>query len=230
MTYEELLSDDRWGSKRNQIIIRDRLQCTLCANERLLTNSFTGALVLKGKNDQGALYGFMGSVTTGITSSKKIFLKNDTSITDVVISQGDIVYIDSEFVNEPFLKILGIRSWLQQDRQAVTKRWENLPFANNYNEFEWKYVPGLHVHHKYYQIGLKPWGYPDEALQTLCWVCHEELHKTCKVDLLDERGKVIKYLTPCHRCYGAGVFPEYRHIIKGLCFHCRGAKYEEMIV
>lgn len=32
----------------------------------------------------------------------------------------------------------------------------------------------LHVHHRYYKAwGTDPWDYPDEALQTLCELCHE---------------------------------------------------------
>jgi hypothetical protein len=31
----------------------------------------------------------------------------------------------------------------------------------------------LVVHHRYYTSGAEPWEYPDEALVTLCWNCHE---------------------------------------------------------
>ena len=31
----------------------------------------------------------------------------------------------------------------------------------------------LHVHHRWYQSNLEPWGYPDQALVTLCETCHE---------------------------------------------------------
>lgn len=31
----------------------------------------------------------------------------------------------------------------------------------------------LHVHHRYYESGKKPWEYSDEALVTLCERCHE---------------------------------------------------------
>ena len=31
----------------------------------------------------------------------------------------------------------------------------------------------LHVHHKYYVWGKNPWDYPDCALETLCYGCHE---------------------------------------------------------
>src|SRR6185436_14091353 len=31
----------------------------------------------------------------------------------------------------------------------------------------------LHVHHSYYEKGLKPWEYPDESLHALCVDCHK---------------------------------------------------------
>jgi hypothetical protein len=32
----------------------------------------------------------------------------------------------------------------------------------------------LHIHHEYYSPGKLPWEYPDEALTTLCDLCHEK--------------------------------------------------------
>ena len=32
----------------------------------------------------------------------------------------------------------------------------------------------LHVHHTYYEKGLKPWQYPTESLRCLCEECHKE--------------------------------------------------------
>ena len=34
----------------------------------------------------------------------------------------------------------------------------------------------LHVHHTYYESGIKPWEYPDESLHVLCEKCHADLH------------------------------------------------------
>lgn len=41
----------------------------------------------------------------------------------------------------------------------------------------------LHVHHKWYNKGCLPWEYPDEALITLCDLCHakEEFYKWLNV-------------------------------------------------
>jgi len=31
----------------------------------------------------------------------------------------------------------------------------------------------LHVHHRYYEKGVEPWGYEDDCYQALCKTCHE---------------------------------------------------------
>jgi hypothetical protein len=36
----------------------------------------------------------------------------------------------------------------------------------------------LHVHHRYYKRGKKPWEYDDEALTTLCETCHAKVTET----------------------------------------------------
>ncbi|MGX7688631.1 hypothetical protein ACWA1C_15810 [Flectobacillus roseus] len=97
------------------------------------------------------------------------------------------------------------------------------------NALNWSEVKNLHVHHKYYQMGKLPWDYPDEALITLCWRCHEGIHRKEKTKWLNENGQVVGSLTPCLRCFGAGVFPEFNHVQNGICFRCDGAKYEEFI-
>ncbi len=93
----------------------------------------------------------------------------------------------------------------------------------------WQFFKSLHIHHKYYQQNKFAWEYPDDALITECWICHEELHKTEKIECRDANGKIIGMLNPCLRCYGAGYFPEYHHIYNGICFRCNGHKYEEFI-
>lgn len=39
----------------------------------------------------------------------------------------------------------------------------------------------LHVHHVYYEANSEPWDYADDALVTLCGVCHEAEHEAMKV-------------------------------------------------
>jgi len=232
MTYQALLLHEDWKSKRSQIILRDNVRCNVCSNKNLLTSTFSGLLLFKGKTENGTLCGFLGSLSSGISSSKNIFIRKGSSNIPIKLSEGNIVYIDSESTNNQFLKVVAVRKAEVKDKLTLENRFNinhNHNEEEDVSEFSWKYVPGLHVHHKYYQVNLMPWQYPNDALQTLCWVCHEDLHKHNKIDLRDENGKVLGKLTPCHRCFGAGIFPEYKHIIAGLCFHCRGAKYEELI-
>jgi len=92
-----------------------------------------------------------------------------------------------------------------------------------------KYPIYLHVHHKYYIEDKLPWDYPDDALITMCAKCHFEFHQKNKVKVYSKIGKEI-ILTPCSRCCGAGIFPEFKHIIGGLCFKCSGRKFEEYII
>lgn len=94
------------------------------------------------------------------------------------------------------------------------------------NSYFWEYVYKLSVHHKYYQEGLMAWEYPDEALLTLCWDCHTELHETTQIDHYDQFGNLIGQLTPCARCFGAGYFPEYTHVENGVCFRCDGRRFD----
>ncbi len=45
----------------------------------------------------------------------------------------------------------------------------------------------------------------------------------------ENSGIEIGALKPCYRCHGTGYFPEYNHVEDGICFRCRGAKYEQLI-
>ena len=91
------------------------------------------------------------------------------------------------------------------------------------------YAPKLNVHHKVYRQNKLAWEYPDADLITLCWSCHEEIHKNKKIPWYNETGSYVGELTPCTRCFGAGCFPEYKHVESGICFRCRGLKFEEFI-
>ena len=58
----------------------------------------------------------------------------------------------------------------------------------------------LHVHHTYYEKGLKPWEYPDESLHCLCEDCHAsmqagmtELHRQIGRLYLIDHSKLLGY-------------------------------------
>ena len=86
------------------------------------------------------------------------------------------------------------------------------------------------VHHTYYIKNILPWEYPDESLKLLCHICHSKLHKEQIIPVYnDERLIDKKFLTPCSRCDGAGHFPQFEHVVNGICFKCKGACFEEWI-
>ena len=89
----------------------------------------------------------------------------------------------------------------------------------------------LEVHHKYYIWGRNVWEYDNEVLVTLCSKCHKNIHlfdtiewKMCE----DGYYKDIE-LIKCQRCSGKGYFDEYRHVENGICFRCRGLKYDNLV-
>lgn len=152
-----------------------------------------------------------------------------------------LTFSDDEKIHTVFLNTYGILSqrdfssytlYLEADQtvqkgrisiNAITNRWPD-------GTLQWKHVRGLQVHHSYYQEGAMPWDYPDRDLTTLCWICHEKLHAKEKIPFLDRDGFEKGSLTPCYRCHSAGYFPEYNHVEDGICFRCRGARYEEHII
>ena len=84
----------------------------------------------------------------------------------------------------------------------------------------------LHVHHMYYVKGKAPWDYPSDSLVTMCANCHFSWHEMNEVEYYLEDGSIIN-LTPCYRCNGAGHFPHFQHVESGICFRCKGMRFEE---
>ena len=88
----------------------------------------------------------------------------------------------------------------------------------------------LEIHHRYYEYDALAWEYNDSALVTLCNDCHDLVHKTISPLCYSRNGEQLipMNFTPCYRCGGSGYFREYRHILGGICFRCRGLRYEEL--
>ncbi len=88
----------------------------------------------------------------------------------------------------------------------------------------------LQVHHLYYVLTNKAWEYPNDALITLCEDCHHDLHAEESVPVYTDNSlkKRMEY-TPCKRCDGKGFLKEYLHVQNGICFRCKGMRYEELI-
>lgn len=240
MDYKEQLLDFKWKQKRKNIINRDKSICQVCLNKKILRLS-KPALILGMNSDRE-------SSIWDIEDDKKTFAKYLGHPINFKENKSILCYYLPN--NTPKL-ISGI---LNHSIESETKKPYTLnldddspddvySFFHNYygvgkaieflkekklESLEWDYIFNLHVHHKYYQSNLKAWEYPDESLITLCWDCHEELHKNTLIPILSN-DEVEGYLTPCSRCYGAGELPEFIHIQSGICFKCDGAKYEELI-
>lgn len=95
---------------------------------------------------------------------------------------------------------------------------------NIQKNYKWIEIKHLHIHHTYYQQGKYAWQYPNEALLTLCWDCHEELHENTEIEIKDVNGVTVGKKNVCSRCHGAGYIPKYSHVEQGICFSCYGEK------
>lgn len=230
-SYQELLEDDNWRFRRKEVIVRDKMNCKYCDNNSLKEHYLETIGVLFANNEEKAAY-YVKNPNGGNNPVKTFLNAKDCFLEDYpVLFQKYLVFyipkvIDIQATN--IIPNIAIRRLKQEEFTLRGKNIENIRFEPILTEnMTWRTNHSLHVHHQYYQIGKLPWEYPDEALITLCWSCHEKIHLTTKIPILNEHGRQLKDLTPCHRCMGAGEFPQYRHIIHGLCFECQGGRYEE---
>ncbi len=246
MTYAELLESDLWKQKRKLVIQRDNFKCTNCQNVEYGKEYKVGLIFSNLINHKAAL----STIVKDMWLTHIWNFKDDTVITTFINktfsfdnSKSYIAYYDEEQggkyanvialrmidnklieLNDNVLDIIkfGLKGKISEDTLIEVYK-PITPFDS------WEFAKDLHVHHKYYQTNLLPWDYPDSALTTLCWKCHEKLHNNEKITVLDSKGDEIGEYTYCHRCHGAGVFPEYSHVQSGICFRCHGARYEELI-
>ena len=73
---------------------------------------------------------------------------------------------------------------LLKDPKWIRKRNRILSRDNNTCQFCGAQDRYMHVHHKYYEEGKKPWEYEDDALVTLCNKCHNTVTEDSR-DLYD---------------------------------------------
>lgn len=224
--YAELLDSLKWSECRENILRRDTYECQNCKNATLLEQTeSTTDLDLKLKYIQEVLATSKSFDDNPDGTRKEITLEvtnvnEEKSFLDIYLNFFSCEDLDWEDVFE------------NQKFKAFFYTWENykeIVALKERKSSNWVFVKDLHVHHKYYQKGLFPWEYPDEALITMCWQCHMELHSTQSVKAYDENGIEEGFLTPCNRCGGAGHFPQYSHVKNGICFRCGGSCYEEFI-
>ena len=78
----------------------------------------------------------------------------------------------------------------------------------------------LNVHHCYYERGLDPWDYPDEALLTLCELCHRTRH-----DVRSQLDKSLAGLSANHVDLIVG-FAKYFHALNYKSTHLLTSIYQ----
>lgn len=255
MTYSELLLSKEWKEKRNDILNRDFFRCSICYNEKLLNDFQKGILLKKVPNSNFILVKYFSLdknkwLTIFDTQAIKVnypsFILFSEQNDNIFISGSrDLSSQEKERYTRSIQTFMELKTnnrfWFQDSEhfkkcREIYKDEMKIYFCQSNTELEidlsnikWNFMNGLHVHHKFYQKGKLPWEYENEALVTVCWHCHEELHSNKKIPYLDENGIKIGTLTPCTRCHGAGWFPEYNHVENGICFRCEGAMYEEFL-
>lgn len=240
--YYELLLTDEWKLKRNEILKRDEYKCRSCANSSLINEyrisycsygtlqSGTLMIVVYNKNKQSLLrckttldLNFFKGLIQAYGESSIICLSHGEDafcrMVGLVITDEKLNYsgIENRTINN--IKEFGIKQQITQESYL-----NNLPIER-FKKLKWLEVNHLHIHHKYYLLNKSPWEYPSEALTTLCWKCHEELHANSTIPVYNSLFELTDNYEVCPRCYGAGYFPQFSHVQAGVCFKCNGRRF-----
>jgi hypothetical protein len=136
--------------------------------------------------------------------------------------------LPSELVDMYLEYLLHEYCLLKAELSLMKKQFETIG-SESIKDVDWITATNLHVHHHYYIKNRKAWEYPDEALITYCGKCHHNIHQIIKIPMYDNSGQQLYNLTPCSRCEGTGVLPEYHYYQDGICFQCGGARFNEWI-
>ena len=249
MNYADLLLSDEWKTSRTQILKRDGYKCQNCLNAKFLSEFSKGILSgvysvnSKPKEVKNTFIIDIWVQSESKLINKRSFINKSHRFSKGITCVAYFKEIEDQFnaitialrktsISNPIAPIHmdNFDEWDENKQIQFFEEEATTEIASeNWESFDWMFVLGLHVHHKYYVAGKNPWEYPVDALVTLCWHCHEEQHKGAKIMECDEDGKFIRELTYCYRCHGAGVFPEFAHVEQGVCFRCHGARFEELI-
>lgn len=240
--YPDQLKHPEWRKKRDNILNRDNHRCQLCGRGRSTFIQLPDQCWNVGINyhsSQGEISpisinipDFMNLIHTKHISiirhseSNNLLSISDNGIIGLVITKNiKTLHRDSQKIN--LIKHRsGLLSYLVKDRDI-----DSTNLNIRYTAYASPTPIILNVHHKRYIIQHKAWEYNDQDLITLCNECHIKIHKAIGVKVYSDEHRYMQEipLTPCLRCDGTGYFPEYKHIEHGVCFRCRGARFEELI-
>lgn len=239
LSYYDQLLHEEWKNKRLEILKRDGYKCQHCQNLKIIKLCNPGLITRSFQNLSCDLYDLESckleaadiyDITyKNLPNYSRICFYHQVNGRKVVLGYlENLIPVDRNVV----------ATSLDEDSEETINFWNayyqvdqaKLILQNiNTEMLEWHYVFNLQIHHKYYQKGLLAWEYPNQALVTLCWDCHEELHKNSTIPELDENGNQLRLLTCCPKCHGAGWFPQYKHVENGVCFKCSGLRFTNVV-
>lgn len=246
--YQEQLESLEWKTRRDTIINRDNNKCSFCGKGPSEAISFSEKTLFVGidysKNDIDCSKAILSIAIKWSDYIKSCRIKRikrgplpNSNIIGFLSEEGDYLYsVWKKEDNYEDVDMEQVHIAKVQCDDGITvdvlyideKELESLKLPRVYVQ----QVPViLQVHHKHYIIGRKAWEYEDEVLVTLCQDCHSKVHKYLPVQTyadVDGHMKVMNY-TPCQRCNGMGYLPEFNYVENGICFRCRGARFEELI-
>ena len=244
MEYKEQLQSIEWENKRKEILKRDNNRCIKCSNKSFENNFKRGLLINKDFDPrQAPPYKRDNDYLCKVwTFDEPMVLNTFINFSNYSDQENYICYYYENLTRPDLANVVAMQKIgsdeIEMDKnfhKNLRERKLNPKFTENtkqkilapiQEDSNWEIISNLHIHHTYYQVGLKAWEYPDNSLQTLCWECHENLHKNTLVPKYDLNGNEIGKLKTCLRCHGAGIFPEFSHVYFGICFRCDGYKYE----
>ena len=240
MTYEEQLLSQEWKQKRKTILQRDHFRCQICFNKKLLDNfriSFDGAGTTQTKLLYIVFDEHTGQRYRCNTPYNNTFLLELLRISEerfiIALSYGNnafcelvaTIILPDKIEYNAVLNVEPDTLDYHREKQYYQESCLRGLSTDGFKRLQWLDTKGLHVHHTYYQLGKFAWQYPDDALVTLCWDCHESLHANTTIDVKDEYGYVIGLTYVCPKCHGAGHFPRFNHVQNGVCFQCSGDRF-----
>ena len=242
--YQTQLGCLEWQKKRNQILNRDSHRCQICGkgkSSQVRFNDQCWNIGIDYSNSSSEVLPVSLSVSdfknlVHAEALKIVKYRNDNHLLVGISDNGVLGVMNAD--NTPKLQSpdnlrinlikhpSGLLSFVVRDKD-ISSDCINVEYSVYLSE-----TPiVLNVHHKHYIIQHKAWEYLDEDLVTLCNECHTKIHQAIGVKVYSDENGYMRHipLTPCARCYGAGYFPEYKHVENGICFRCRGARFEELI-
>ena len=247
-SYQEQLESMEWKSRRDTILNRDGNKCSFCAkgpSERVIFDDVTlyvGIDYSKSEVDcskaiLSASISFSDYVKVGnITKMKQGTLPN-SNIIGFLSKDGDYLY--SIWKKNDDFSSVDLKTTNVAKVQCNDGLFVDVVYIDE-KDLEGLKLPRVYVlrnpllmqvHHKRYIINKYAWEYDDCDLVTLCQDCHSKVHSFLPVQtyaFVNGKLNVMNY-TPCRRCNGTGYLPEFNYVKNGICFRCRGARFEELI-